>query len=77
MRPAAAAVALLVSAGVGLAEGEIKVACVGDSYKALSGKPRMFSDKIRPDLHGAEVMAKTMAAVLKKDRRAGAAALPK
>ena len=37
-----------------------------DLYRALSGKPEMFPDKIHPNAAGAKVMAETIHYVLKK-----------
>ena len=37
-----------------------------DLYRALSGKPEMFPDKIHPNAAGAKVMVETIHYVLKK-----------
>ena len=38
-------------------------------YKALSGKPKLFPDKIHPNAAGAEVMAKTIVALIRAAKK--------
>ncbi|MFT4546829.1 MAG: acyl-CoA thioesterase-1, partial [Verrucomicrobiales bacterium] len=41
-----------------------------DLYQALDGKKEFFPDKVHPNKDGATVIAKTVAAALKKDAKA-------
>jgi lysophospholipase L1-like esterase len=40
-----------------------------DLHQALSGKPKMFPDKIHPNAAGAKLMAETIQAALNKKQK--------